>query len=170
MDEFVNGQLGLIHFASAIIAMLSGMIVLSSPKGTSLHKKIGYLYFISMLVLNISAIPITNMSGSIGIFHIFILLSFPTTILALYYPLLGRHKPNWLLQHFSFMYWSYIGLIAAFIAEVMVRLPSLVLTESKSLQEAGSDIGFASILAFSILGGVMFFAELGYRKWRKQLF
>lgn len=168
MGEFIDGELGLLHFTSAVLAMLSGAIVLASTKGTNLHKKVGYVYFVSMLVLNITAIPITNMSGSIGVFHIFILFSLPTTLIALYHPLFGRHKPSWLLQHFTFMYWSYVGLIAAFIAEMMVRLPALIFTKSKGIKDADSELGLAGIVAFSILGGVMFFAELGYRKWRKQ--
>ncbi|WP_028115116.1 DUF2306 domain-containing protein [Ferrimonas senticii] len=170
MDEFINGPLGAFHVVSAIIALVIGAVVLASKKGTNKHKKLGYVYFFSMLVLNLSAIPITSMSGSIGLFHIFILLSLPTTIMALYIPLFWRHKTNWLVLHFSFMYWSYVGLIAAFVAEIMVRLPTILMTTRQSDAQNISYTGYVDVaLAFAIMGLVMFFAELIFRSWRKRL-
>ena len=168
MDDFVSGLLGLVHTLSAAIALISGLVVLSKQKGTRTHRKVGYTYFFSMIILNVTAIPITNMSGTFGFFHVFILISLPTTILGLYIPLFSRHKRNWVLQHFSYMFWSYVGLIAAFIAEVMVRLPVILAnTEQQVATESLSAIGI--MLAFAIMGAVMFFAELIFRRWRSKL-
>ena len=74
MHEFIQGPFGAVHFVSAILAMIVGALVLSQPKGTVNHKRLGYIYFSSMLVLNLSAIPITNMTGSVGFFHLFVVL------------------------------------------------------------------------------------------------
>lgn len=175
MNDFINGPIGLLHFLSASFALITGLIVLMSDKGTRLHKTLGYVYFFSMLALNISAIPITNMTGSIGVFHIFVLFSFPTVILAIYYPLFGRRKSNWLMQHFTYMYWSYIGLFAAFIAEVMVRLPSVMqvaheVPNKRVRYFIDDSLNFiAATIAFFILGIVMFIAEIIFRKLRQQL-
>ncbi|REL27454.1 DUF2306 domain-containing protein [Thalassotalea euphylliae] len=135
MNSFINEPLGAIHTFAAVVALIIGAIVLASTKGNARHQTRGYTYIVSMLVINITAIPITNMSGNIGLFHLFILLSLPTTLLAIYYPLSARfssklpssNNGNWLMQHFTFTYWSYVGLVATFVAEVMVRLPSIML-------------------------------------------
>lgn len=178
MNEFIHGPLGLIHTIFAVVALITGLIVLLKTKGTKTHKQLGYVYGVSMILLNLTAIPITNMSGGIGLFHVFIVVSLPTVILGLYFPMFLRHKKNWLMTHFSLMYWSYVGLIAAFIAEVMVRLPVLLSTTSSNsatvsaISETASSQPpnyIAIISAFAIMGIVMFVAELIFRKWRAQL-
>ena len=169
MNEFINGPLGALHTLSATIALIVGLIVLLSKKGTGEHKKLGYIYVLSMLILNISAIPITNMSGSIGLFHVFILISLPTIITAIYIPLFMRNKPNWVSMHFSFMYWSYVGLVAAFINEVMVRLPAIIFVADKiNNQITEQTVNIAAILAFTTTGIVIFFSETIFRSWRKK--
>lgn len=172
MQAFINEPLGLLHFLSAIVALISGLIVLIINKGTNRHKTVGYVYFISMLIVNISAIPITNMTGSIGIFHVFILMSLPTLLLAMYYPIFARKRDNWVQSHFTYMYWSYIGLFAAFVAEVMIRLPILsAVSEKVSQASSMNDTSTVSaISAFAVLAIIMLFAEVIFRKMRTNLF
>ena len=88
VNEFIQGPLGVFHFASAIVALMYGAILLSNLKGTAKHKCLGYIYFASMLALNLSAIPITSL------FHFLLMVSLPTTLAALYFPLFGRANPN----------------------------------------------------------------------------
>lgn len=167
MNAFIHQPLGLIHTIFAVIALITGLIVLMKPKGTGVHKKIGYVYFTSMVALNLTAIPITNMTGSIGLFHVFIAISLPTTLMGLYVPLFQRKKKGWLMRHFSLMYWSYVGLIAAFVAEVMVRLPAILAATNEQTKDSTNNTGI--MFAFAIMGVVMFVAELIFRKWRNQL-
>ena len=169
INEFVQGPLGAFHFASAIVALICGAIVLSNPKGTAKHKRLGYIYFASMLALNLSAIPITNMTGSIGLFHLFVVMSLPTTLAALYFPLFGRTNPNWKTQHFTYMFWSYVGLIAASIAEGMVRLPILFVTDRTAADralEASGGFWFAAL----VMVAVMAIAEVIFRRYRRHFF
>ena len=169
VNEFIQGPLGAFHFASAIVALIFGAIVLSNPKGTAKHKRLGYIYFASMLALNVSAIPITNMTGSIGLFHLFVVMSLPTTLAALYFPLFGRANPNWKMQHFTCMFWSYVGLIAASIAEGMVRLPILLATERTAADPAlEASTGFWSAALIMVV--VVAIAELLFRRYRSHLF
>lgn len=126
MQQFFSGFIGGLHFYSAMAALVFGALVLFYHKGTKLHRTVGYLYFSSMLILNLSALPIQRMSGGIGPFHIFVLISLPTVLAALYFPLCRRTHPNWLWHHSNLMVWSYIGLVSAFVAETMVRLPFLI--------------------------------------------
>ena len=168
MSDFFHGPLGAIHTLSATVALIFGMMVLLKKKGTTTHRILGYIYFVSMLALNITAIPITNMTGSIGLFHVFVAISLPTILIAIYFPLFGRTHSNWMLRHFEFMYWSYVGLIAAFIAEVLVRLPWLLSTDrSVSNQDVEADIGIISAILIMII--VMGLAEYIFRAYRKRL-
>ena len=169
MHEFIQGPLGAVHFISAIVALIFGAIVLSKPKGTAKHRRLGYIYFASMLALNLSAIPITNMTGSIGLFHLFVVISLPTTLAALYFPLFGRGNPNWKMHHFTYMFWSYVGLIAAFIAEGLVRLPILLATDRTAADRAlEASTGFWSAALIMVV--VVAIAELLFRRYRRHLF
>ena len=169
MHEFIQGPLGAVHFISAIVALIFGAIVLSKPKGTAKHRRLGYIYFASMLALNLSAIPITNMTGSIGLFHLFVVMSLPTTLAALYFPLFGRGNPNWKMHHFTYMFWSYVGLIAAFIAEGLVRLPILLATDRTAADRAlEASTGFWSAALIMVV--VVAIAELLFRRYRSHLF
>lgn len=47
-----------------------------------------------MLTLNLTAIPITNMTGEVGMSHIFVVMSLPVILIALYYALFGRSNEN----------------------------------------------------------------------------
>ena len=122
-----------------------------------------------MLILNISAIGITNMTGSFGYFHIFVLISLPTILAAAYFPIFARSKQNWMLRHFEFMFWGYVGLIAAFVAEVVIRFPAVLVIPNDQVQEFSASPG-SFVLAAAITGGIMFVAEILFRRHRKRIF
>ena len=117
-NNIIHSNIGLLHTIFAVLAMVFGTIVLFKTKGTKTHKKLGYVYVISMLTLNISSFFIVNFGG-FSLFHGLAIFSF-ITILAAIIPTLLRTK-NWIYFHFYFMNWSVIGLYCAFIAEVGTR-------------------------------------------------
>lgn len=119
--KFYHDSIGLIHLISACIALVVGTFVLISQKGTRKHKKVGYIYFASMLILNVTAFMIYRLFGGFGIFHFAAIVSLVTLIAGML-PIYFKSK-NWLIQHFSFMYWSVMGLYAAFASEVLTRVP-----------------------------------------------
>lgn len=131
-ENIISGWLGAIHVVLASLSIITGAIVLFKRKGTKWHKRYGYVYAVSMLLMNITAIPLTTLFGGFGPFHFFILISLPTVLAAMYFPLFARHKDNWLVNHFEFMSWSYVGLIAAFFAEVVMRIPIVLAFESNN--------------------------------------
>lgn len=115
-----HSSIGLLHLVFAVVAMLTGALVLLRTKGDLLHKRVGYVYVFSMLALNVSAFGIYHLFGRLGIFHGLALLSL-LTIVGGMYPALTRRKPEWVLQHLETMSWSVVGLYAAFCAEIGVR-------------------------------------------------
>jgi uncharacterized membrane protein len=127
MAHLVVGTTGLIHLIFSIIALITGLLVLVKNKGTKQHKRIGYVYAVSMIGLNLTAFMLYNLYGKFGIFHGFAVISCLTLFVGLY-PVFSKKSKNYLLTHFSFMYWSVVGLYCAFMAEIFSRLPKLILT------------------------------------------
>lgn len=117
----VHSTLGLIHVICAFLAMLLGGLVVLLPKSGCLHRRLGYLYVISMLLLNGTAFLIYRLFGHFGPFHILAVFS-TLTILGGFIPALARKRvKNWLHWHYYFMTWSIVGLYAAFWAELLTR-------------------------------------------------
>jgi uncharacterized membrane protein len=126
-DHFITDEIGLVHLIFSIISLISGTLILWLTKGTKTHKKIGYLYSISMLIVLSTAFAMYNLFGTWGIFHWSALVSSLTLACGLLPILFKRPKNNYISLHFSFMYWSVIGLYGAFMAETFVRLPKIVI-------------------------------------------
>jgi len=113
--------LGLIHFTSALFAMVVGMAVILFQKGTKRHVYLGYTYVVSMLILNATALMIFDLFGRFGPFHFMALFSLLTVIGGLVPAFLKKPKDKWLDMHYEFMNWSVVGLYAAFWSETFSR-------------------------------------------------
>ncbi len=125
-DYIITDNVGLLHLIVSVIAMVTGSLVLGLTKGTKTHKRIGYIYSAAMLLVLITAFTMYNLFGTWGIFHWMAVVSSLTIVLGLIPILTKRPKKNYISMHFSFMYWSVIGLYGAFMAETFVRLPKIV--------------------------------------------
>lgn len=101
-----------IHTIFSVLAILVGIIFLI-PKGTKKHKKLGYVYAVSMLICLITSFGLFNLWDSFGVYHVLSIVSFLTLLIALYFPLFGRKGKRWIIQHSIWMGYSYVGLIMA---------------------------------------------------------
>ncbi len=154
MNSYVSGNVGLIHLLASLLALLFGTLVLAKRKGTRWHMKAGYLYVISMIVLLVSSFMLYNLFGRFGVFHYASILSSITLIMGMF-PVIKKVE-NWVVHHFSWMYWSIIGLYAAFLSEVFTRiLPTPFFT--------GVGLGTALIM---LAGGIAF--RVNSKKWQSQ--
>jgi uncharacterized membrane protein len=115
--------LGLTHLAFALSAIAAGGAVVALPKGTPLHRRIGWVYVSCMVGLNATALMIYRLYGGFGPFHVAALLSLATIVAGTFAMLLRRPKRNWLDHHAYWMSWSYVGLLAAAASEVTTRVP-----------------------------------------------
>ena len=111
----------LFHIAFGFLALISGGIIFLSSKGTSFHKKLGYLYVASMFGLNITALFIYKVFNFFGPFHVLALLSLASVIVG-FIPAIKR-KEGWYKKHYEWMGWSFCGLCAAAIAELGTHPP-----------------------------------------------
>ena len=118
LNQIIHSSIGWFHFITAVLAMVTGTMVLLNKKGTIFHKRTGYVYVVSMLLLNISSFFIMNF-GSFSLFHFFAIVSL-VSIFGGMLPTIKKKK-NWLGYHFYFMSWSVVGLYCAFWAEVGTR-------------------------------------------------
>lgn len=165
MNGIINSPVGFIHLIAALVAMVSGIWVLLIPKGDLKHKKIGYIYLAGMAVLNTTAFMIYSLYGYFGIFHWMAVLS-SLTLLAGMVPILSNRTSNPIGTHLTYMYWSVVGLYAAFMAEVFSRLPKIVLdAQGKPTYVFYNFIG----IAIGIVMGIGLFVFIKFRKaWEEE--
>jgi uncharacterized membrane protein len=123
MNTLIGSNAGLIHLISGVFALIFGGAVLIAKKGTQTHRKVGYVYVLSMAVLIISSFFVYRLFGRFGLFHVLSLVS-TFSLLAGMVPMFKKIRtPKDYETHFKRMYWSVAGLYAAFAAESFVRIP-----------------------------------------------
>lgn len=124
MYGFVNSHLGWFYLIMALLAMITGAFVLAAPKGTRLHRKAGYSYVFAMILVCGSALGIYNLTGRFGLFHVMAIISSLTLALGMIPLFLKKLPRKSKAVHLWFMYYSVLGLYAAFASELSVRLPN----------------------------------------------
>ncbi|HET6596227.1 MAG TPA: DUF2306 domain-containing protein [Anaerolineales bacterium] len=139
--QFLSG----FHIVSAISALIFGLCVLLTRKGTRLHKQVGYAYFFNMLGLNVSAMFIYRLTGHFGPFHGAALASLLTLMAGFTAAYLRLPQGRWLELHYEFMNWSYAGLVAAAVSEATTRLPAAPFWPAV----------FAGTLIVFLMGGIL---------------
>ncbi len=159
-----SGSIGLIHFVVSILALIFGTWVLVVRKGTETHRKVGYLYAISMVLVIATALMIYRLFGTFGVFHFAAIVSGITLAGGMIPIFLRRPKNSWLSLHFSFMYWSVFGLYAAFVAETAVRLPVGKIFDSPKMFFI--TVGIATF-ATMLVGQIVFFKNK--KRWQEIL-
>jgi uncharacterized membrane protein len=117
--------IGQVHLASAIVALAAGAWTVWRPKGTAAHRRVGWSYAASMLTLNVTALMIYRLTGTFGPFHVAALISLATVIFGIVPAWKRRPAKTWLDRHYFWMTYSYVGLLAATVAETATRIPAL---------------------------------------------
>jgi uncharacterized membrane protein len=150
-------SLGQFHLFTAIVAIISGAYVfLGTRKGTRRHRQVGWVYALSMLALNATALMIYRLFGGFGPFHVAAVVSLATTLLgvlsarALRRQRRAREAPSkrdYAGHHYAWMAYSYLGLIAAAVAEVATRVPVFQPGPGQGAT-FGTIVGTSAILVF----------------------
>ena len=103
----------MIHTAASVLALISGGTIFFMAKGTPQHKKMGYVYSVSMLIVLVTSFFIFDLFGQFGVYHALSIVSFVTLMIALAFPIFGRKNKNWIEHHMIWMGYSYVGLVMA---------------------------------------------------------
>lgn len=117
--------IGLVHALFASGALVLGLSVLLGRKGTRRHRRLGRLYLLAMVLLNATALMIYDLFGGFGPFHWGVFLSVAMLGAGFVPVFMRRPRESWTRLHATFMCWSYLGLVAAFLSEIAVRVPGL---------------------------------------------
>ncbi|NNM14840.1 MAG: DUF2306 domain-containing protein [Gammaproteobacteria bacterium] len=145
--------LGIFHLIAAIIALICGALVLLNIKGNNRHRLLGTIYLVAMTIVVVSALCMYRLTGSANILHVFAMLSLITIVMGMTQLAAKRFlkraiSPNWFDFHTQSMVWSYIGLLAALIAESATRIgmPYLIAQGYQSFGWFWGIVGFATFL------------------------
>ena len=113
--------LGLLHTGAAVLALATGTVVLLQRKGTRLHRRIGWAYVASMATMNGTALLIYRLFGGFGPFHVAALVSLATLAVGIATVVRRRPAHTRVEHHYWWMAYSYLGLVAAGVAETTTR-------------------------------------------------
>jgi uncharacterized membrane protein len=116
---------GAVHTMLGLVALICGAVVLLRAKGTGVHRRIGRVYVAAMTCLNVTGLLIYDLYGHFGPFHVAALVSLATVAAGYVAIYLRRPRASWIEVHAIFFCWSYVGLWAAFVSEVVVRVPGV---------------------------------------------
>jgi len=112
------------HVATASVALILGALVLLLPKGTGLHRKIGYGYAASMTLASVSGLFLHRFNGGFSLFHalsIFTLLNLALGIFTIRRA--ARTGDRRLIRrHYGFMAGSYIAPVSALAGQFVPAL------------------------------------------------
>lgn len=166
--HLITDNTGLVHTIASVISLLTGTYVLFAAKGTKTHKKVGYAYVAAMTVVLVTSFMMYNLFGGFGIFHIFAIIS-SLTILAGMVPIIRKKPAKFISFHYSFMYWSVIGLYGAFMAEILTRIPKMVIEDQTILPLFFNMVGVAVFIVMAFGYYVMFRKKKTWEKFDQSI-
>ncbi len=112
--------MGTVHVVLAITCLVLGAMVFLQKKGGQKHRLLGYLYSSALLLVNLSALTVYQDAAGPGPFHYLALISL-ATLSAGFITAFLRKPAQWMSMHAYFMSWSYVGLVAAGIAQIITE-------------------------------------------------
>jgi len=121
----MSGSMAYLHVTFAVLALAFGVGIFVTRRGTPSHRRLGYCYVACMAVTNAGALSLYARTGEFGPFHLAALISLATLVAGILPAILRRPRGGWLKLHWEFMSWSFVGLVAATVAEAAFRLPNV---------------------------------------------
>lgn len=97
-----------VHAGFAVVALLVGPMIFLRTKGDRLHRIAGCIFIAAMVLLNLTALTVYDMTGGPNQFHLFALISLTTVGFGV-----ARIRRRDILGHQAYMCWAYAGLIMA---------------------------------------------------------
>jgi uncharacterized membrane protein len=136
---------GAIHTVLAMLGIVVGSIQFLRPKRGPMHRARGYAFVYAMLVADGTAMLVFQFTGRFNILHVGAIVNLLCIVLAIL-PVLRSPRPsNWKNQHYYFMSWSYVGLLAAAVTELVVRTGPLATRERAWMATAATSVVVTTI-------------------------
>jgi uncharacterized membrane protein len=135
---------GAIHTVLSSVGIVVGAEQLIRTRRDRLHRRLGYVYVGAMLVADVAILTVYRFSGHVNVFHVGAIVNIAMIALGLR-PMLATPRPaQWRITHYMFISWSYVGLVAAALTELVIRTqpvgaggPTIVATIVASMLVAG---------------------------------
>lgn len=121
MEAPVTELVALTHVVTALVAVAIGIRIFAIPKGTSRHRRWGAIYVGLVVLLDTAALSL-HRESTFGPFHVLAIVSLATILGAVAPMLVMRRTPAILATHAFMMSWSYAGLLAAGIGQIVAQL------------------------------------------------
>ena len=86
------------HVVAAFSALGAGAAVLLMPKGTQIHRVIGTVYVLALVVVNVAALSL-HREDTFGVFHALGVVSLVTIAVGLSPLLVGKRSPLVIATH-----------------------------------------------------------------------
>ena len=116
---------GWIHTVLATVGILAGAGQFLRTRRDQLHRRVGYVYVASMTVADLSILTVYRFNGGFNAFHVGAIANLICLGMALR-PMLAKPRPRqWRLTHYMWVGWSYVGLLAAALTELIIRTQPL---------------------------------------------
>ncbi|MGB5507352.1 hypothetical protein [Robiginitalea sp.] len=139
-----------LHIGSALLALLLAAFVLIAPKGTPFHKRLGYAFASTLLIVNVSAGFMYNLTGRFNLLHVFVMISMGSLLYGMI-PAIRRKPANWLRRHISGMTGAALGVWGAGLAELTIRVLPGFMNPSQIIGiAAGIGVVFFFLIGFLI--------------------
>jgi len=136
---------GAVHTVLAMFGIAIGLFQLLRPKGGAIHRARGYAFVYAMLIADGAAMLVFQFTGSFNILHVGALANLACIVFAMV-PLLQSPRPsNWRNQHYYWMSWSYVGLLAAATTELVVRTTHLATRQQAWTATAATSVVVTAI-------------------------
>jgi len=118
---------GRFHLLFSLVAVALGAIVVFLPKGTRWHRTLGHGYVWCMVGVVGTSFAMYGLTGRVTPFHGAALVAGLTVVGGMWSALGRRPRGGWIEAHARWMAWSYVGLLAALVAESLTRfaMPAL---------------------------------------------
>jgi uncharacterized membrane protein len=142
--------LGGIHAAFAATSIVVGVIQLLRPKGSSIHRALGYAFVYAMLIADGTVMLLFQFTGRFNILHVGAIANMLCIILAIV-PVLRSPRPsNWKRQHYTWMSWAYVGLLSGAVTQLVVRTSDLATREQAWMVTAAAT-GVVTVVGYVLI-------------------
>ncbi len=121
MDESFTDVIAIAHVGAAVAAIGIGIAVFAVPKGTTRHRALGAAYAGLVIMLDLAALSL-HREAVFGPFHVLAILSLATIGGAVGLMIFTKQPPTVVAAHAFMMAWSYAGLLAAGMGQLVVQL------------------------------------------------
>lgn len=121
MNHILHSPVSVVHLMAALLAVTTGTYILLTPKGTTVHRRVGRVYVVAMVILLTTAFGIYALFGRFGVIHWGAVGSVVALLAGMLPVALRRMLPDWLRWHYAGMGASVTGLYAAFVVESTYR-------------------------------------------------